>query len=52
LYRNRKEAAQQEKQYTKNTKTIHRHRVHKTENKNTKQERKKKNIKKRMSSNY
>jgi hypothetical protein len=41
IYKNRKETAQKEKQYTKqytnNTKTIQKIRKHKVENKNTKQ---------------
>ena len=37
-YKNRKETAQKEKLYTKNTKTIQKHRIHKIENKNTKQQ--------------
>jgi hypothetical protein len=40
LVQNRNETAQKEKQYTKQHKTIQKHSISKTENKNTKQEHK------------
>jgi hypothetical protein len=44
LYKNRKETAQNEKQYAKKPKQNKKHRIHKTENMNAKQKQTKKNI--------